>query len=206
MLVSTSILSIEKELPTKVISLNETDTDYIHLDVMDGKFVTHKTVDYTIYKNFLKKPLDIHLMVDDVPTYIDYYASLKPEFITFHIEVNTNIKKLIDMIHKKGIKVGISLNPETPVSFLVPYLKEIDLVLIMSVKPGKGGQTFLESATSKIQFLNKMRQAGSYSYMIEVDGGINDVTKHQCAGADMLVAGSFITNYDNYQRQINKLR
>ena len=145
-------------------------------------------------------------MVDDVPTYIDYYASLKPEFITFHIEVNTNIKKLIDMIHKKGIKVGISLNPETPVSFLVPYLKEIDLVLIMSVKPGKGGQTFLESATSKIQFLNKMRQAGSYSYMIEVDGGINDVTKHQCAGADMLVAGSFITNYDNYQRQINKLR
>ena len=206
MLVSTSILSIEKERPTKVIPLNETDTDYIHLDVMDGKFVTHKTVDYTIYKNFLKKPLDIHLMVDDVPTYIDYYASLKPEFITFHIEVNTNIKKLIDMIHKKGIKVGISLNPETPVSFLVPYLKEIDLVLIMSVKPGKGGQTFLESATSKIQFLNKMRQAGSYSYMIEVDGGINDVTKHQCAGADMLVAGSFITNYDNYQRQINKLR
>ena len=124
----------------------------------------------------------------------------------YNIEVNKNIKKLIDMIHKKGIKVGISLNPETPVSFLVPYLKEIDLVLIMSVKPGKGGQTFLESATSKIQFLNKMRQAGSYSYMIEVDGGINDVTKHQCAGADMLVAGSFITNYDNYQRQINKLR
>ena len=110
------------------------------------------------------------------------------------------------MIHEKNIKVGISLKPDTPVSFLIPYLNEIDLVLIMSVEPGTGGQTFLENASDKIQFLDRIRKEKQYHYMIEVDGGINDKTKEYCLGADILVSGSFITNHDDYQHQIDMLR
>ena len=206
MKIATSILSIQDHIHDCLEKINHTDTDYIHLDVMDGKFVSHKTDDYIPLKNYLLKPLDIHLMVEDVPAYLEHYVALKPEYITFHVEVNTKIEKLIHMIHEKNIKVGISLKPDTPVSFLIPYLNEIDLVLVMSVEPGAGGQTFLESASDKIQFLDRIRKEKQYHYMIEVDGGINEKTKEQCIGADILVSGSFITNYSDYQHQIDKLR
>ena len=206
MKVSTSILSIQDDVVSNLKKLNETDTDYIHLDVMDGKFVPRKTEDYTALKSYLFKPLDIHLMVEDVPSYLEHYACLKPDYITFHVEVNTKIEKLIHMIREKNIKVGISLNPDTPVSFLIPYLDEIDLVLVMSVEPGAGGQRFMESACDKIRFLDRLRKERNYSYVIEVDGGINHETKKQCEGADILVAGSFITNCDDYQKQIDMLR
>ena len=110
------------------------------------------------------------------------------------------------MIHEKNIKVGISLKPDTPVSFLIPYLDEVDLVLVMSVEPGAGGQTFLDSASEKIRFLDRIRKERNYHYVIEVDGGINETTKQQCIGADILVSGSFITNHDDYQHQIDMLR
>lgn len=206
MKISTSILSVQDHINDCLEKLNHTDTDYIHLDVMDGKFVSHKTNDYMPLKNQLLKPLDIHLMVEDVPAYFEHYIALKPDYITFHVEVSTKIEKLIHMIHEKNIKVGISLKPNTPVSFLIPYLDEVDLVLVMSVEPGAGGQTFLESASDKIRFLDRMRKERNYHYVIEVDGGINEKTKKQCIGADILVSGSFITNHDDYQHQIDMLR
>lgn len=206
MKIATSILSVPDHLNECLEKLNQTDTDYIHLDVMDGKFVSHKTNDYVPLKNQFLKPLDIHFMVEDVPTYFEHYMALKPEYMTFHVEVSTKIEKLIHMIHEKNIKVGISLKPDTPVSFLIPYLDEVDLVLVMSVEPGAGGQTFLDSASEKIRFLDRIRKERDYHYVIEVDGGINETTKQQCIGADILVSGSFITNHDDYQHQIDMLR
>lgn len=206
MLVSTSILSLKDDKALKLEQLNATDTDYIHLDVMDGIFVENKTEDYVPLKTHLKKPLDIHFMVEDVPDYLEHYRHLQPEYITFHVEVKNNIDKLIDMIHMCGIKAGISLKPDTPVAFLLPYLDKVDMVLVMSVEPGRGGQTFLESAIDKIHFLDDIRKEKDYHYLIEVDGGINEATKQLCEHADILVAGSFIVNHDKYQEQINKLR
>ncbi|MBS7020538.1 MAG: ribulose-phosphate 3-epimerase [Firmicutes bacterium] len=206
MLVSTSILSIKEDMELKLEQLNATDTDYIHLDVMDGIFVENKTEDYMPLKTRLKKPLDIHFMVEDVPRYIEHYHSLEPVYMTFHVEVKNNVEKLIDMIHQYGIKVGISLKPDTPVAFLLPYLDKIDMVLVMSVEPGRGGQEFLESANDKIHFLDDIRKEKNYQYLIEVDGGINEETKHLCTHADILVAGSFIVNHDKFQEQIDKLR
>lgn len=206
MVVSTSILSIRENIEQKLEQLNQTDTDYIHLDVMDGKFVKNQTRDYVPLKNHIKKPIDLHLMVEDVPTYFEHYQQMHPEIVTFHVEVNTNVEKLIHRIKEKKMKVGISLKPSTPVTFLFPYLEEIDLILVMSVGPGAGGQMFLPSIVSKIELLKRIREERGYHYLIEVDGGINAETKKFCKEADILVSGSFITNQEDYQKQIDQLR
>lgn len=203
-MIAISILDVnDKE---KVKNISETNTDYIHLDVMDGKFVQNKTLPYEedIKRlEFCNKRLDVHLMVKDIKTYIDEYKILNPEFITFHVEATGDITNTIKYI-KNICKVGISIKPDTSVDIIKPYLKDVDLVLVMSVEPGMGGQKFMDSSAQKISELRKLKQENGYNYLIEVDGGINDKTIH-IANADISVVGSFVTKSDNYQEQIKKL-
>lgn len=211
MKISASFLSIKNDLKTNIKILDQTNIDYLHLDIMDGKFVSNKTWRFTEIKNLLKNTnnlKDIHLMVDDVKKYIRKYKKLKPEYITFHLEATKTPLKVINILKKNNIKVGISIKPDTNVEELRPYLSLVDLVLVMSVEPGKGGQEFLTSSIDKINYLDNMRLKNNYKYVIEVDGGINDNNYHllKSSNVDIVVVGSFITNSKNYQEQIAKLK
>lgn len=206
MMLSTSILSIKDNLKENVLKLNNTDTTYIHLDIMDGIFVTNKTWNYKDLKDVLNgvnKPLDIHLMVNDVIKYIDDYSNLNPEYITIHLEAVNNVKEIIDYIHSKNIKAGLSIKPNTNTEELIPYLNDIEMVLLMSVEPGMGGQVFIDNTYKRLNELNKLKK--EYNFLIEIDGGINESNINNLDGVDMAVVGSYITSSDNYQEQINKL-
>lgn len=206
MKVATSVLTVTEDIKSAVERLNQTTTDFLHLDVMDGKFVENNTIsqmDMVLGEN--KKPLDIHLMVDDIFPFIEKYRNDKPEYITFHIEVNQDITSMIRLIKGYGIHVGIALNPDTPLSKIFPYLSMIDLVLVMSVKAGYGGQTFDERTPERIEELIAIRNKQQYSYQIEVDGGINQNTISKVEKADIVVSGSYIMTGD-YQKQIDQLK
>ena len=153
MLISTSFLT-SKNIPKDLTLLNETDTDYIHVDVMDGKFVKAKSLPFKemrhIYK-YTSKRLDIHLMVEKPEKFIKDYAKLNAEYITFNIEVDTDIESCLKLVKSFGIKCGLAISPDTEVKQLVPYLPLIDLILILGVYPGKGGQEFMEETKSKLK-------------------------------------------------------
>ncbi|MDD2377260.1 MAG: ribulose-phosphate 3-epimerase [Bacilli bacterium] len=210
MKISASFLSIKDNLKENILVLDQSNIDYLHLDIMDGKFVSNKTWDIETIKELLtgtNRPKDVHLMVSDVKTYIDDFSTLNPDYITIHFEAVDDIEETINYIKSKHIKVGLSIKPNTDIVSIIPYLSLIDLVLIMSVEPGKGGQDFIESASSKINILKELRDENNYyHYVIEVDGGINDETINLCRNADIIVVGSYITNSDNYNEQINKLK
>jgi ribulose-phosphate 3-epimerase len=203
-MISTSILGIKDNIEYNLKQIDNTTTDYIHLDIMDSIFVENKN-EFDLNYKFNKK-IDIHLMVKDVVSYINKYKKLSPEFITFHLEATDNIIEMINLIKENNIKVGISIKPNTDINKLFPYLGLIDLVLVMSVEPGRGGQKFIESSTNKINELKKIREENNYHYLIEVDGGINNETIKYVENADIKVVGSYITNSDDYQKQINTLR
>lgn len=207
MKISTSILSIKDNFKENVIKLFNTNTDYLHLDIMDGVFVEQKTwdsKDLEFIKD-LNKPLDVHLMVSDIYKYIDEFASYNPEYITIHYEATNDLYLAIDYIKSYGIKVGVSIKPDTDISVLKPFFNLVDLILIMSVEPGKGGQSFIDKTKKKINSLNFIKERGKYRFKIEVDGGIND-TNIKDIKADIVVVGSYITSTNNYQEQIDKLR
>lgn len=204
-MIALSILNVNDN--KKILSINDTNVEYVHLDIMDGIFVPNKTLPFEEDVNRLEglnKDLDIHLMVCDVKKYVDKYSTLNPEYITFHLEIEEDILLIIDYIRSKNCKVGISIKPNTDVLKLEKYLPYIDLVLVMSVEPGKGGQEFIMNATTKIEKLKQLREENGYDYVIEVDGGINDKTIN-LANAEISVVGSFITNSEDYQKQIEKL-
>ncbi len=206
MKISASFLKIQndKEKIRKLDLLS----DYIHFDIMDGNFVSASTVSYEVMKentSAILKPKDIHLMVEDIYSYVDTYKELSPEFITFHYEAADDVQSVIDYIKSLGIKPGISINPDTEVTVLNPYLDKIDLVLVMSVFPGKGGQEFID-ISDKLDYLNHYREINDLSYMIEVDGGINDRTIEKVKKADMAVVGSYITDSNDYGSQFERLR
>lgn len=209
-MISASFLGIKDSLKENLLKLDHTSIGYLHFDIMDGKFVPNKTWHVSellpVISN-LKKPFDVHFMVDDVASYIEEFDLINPEYMTFHIEATDHPREIIARIKHTGSKVGISIKPNTSIEKILPYLEELDLILIMSVEPGKGGQSFMESSLDKIAELNRLREQNHYSYLIEVDGGINPDTKRQCeeVGADILVVGSFITNYEDYQKQIDRL-
>ncbi len=201
MKISASFLKIQDK-QDKILQLDEY-TDYMHYDVMDGNFTERKTPSLTGFN--IVKPKDVHLMVTEIKEYVDLYSLIKPLFITFHVEATDDVMGTIEYIKSKGIKVGLALNPETSISMILPYLEYIDVVLIMSVKPGAGGQTFID-ITDKLNELDLYRKDNNLNYLIEVDGGINDRTARLLEKADILVSGSYITDSDNYLDKINSLR
>ena len=205
MKISASYLSIKENLEENIKKLSNTNVDYIHVDIMDGKFVSNTNItDIKLLE--LNKPLDIHLMVKDVYKFIDMYKNLKPEYITFHLEIEENLFEIIDYIKSNGIKVGLSIKPNTDIGLLTPYLHLLDLILVMSVEPGKGGQEFIIDSKEKIDALKVVKKVNNYNYQIEVDGGINNNTIKYCENADIVVVGSYITNSEDYQKMVNTLK
>ena len=208
MLISTSFLS-SKNLIHDLVELDKTDTDYIHVDIMDGKFVKKKTMPFKEMRNIYKytnKRLDVHLMVKSPKKYIEDYASLNTEYISFHIESDENIEKNLQLIKEYGIKSGLAISPDTEIKELVPYLPLLDLVLVMSVEPGAGGQDFIVKTKDKIKELKILLSEYNSDVKISVDGGINDRTKKYCTDCDILVSGSYIINGDDLQEKIDSLR
>ena len=211
MKISTSILNTKDRLDC-VRKLNNTRTTYIHVDVMDGKFVQNielNTKEQISSLNYLSNhKLDIHLMVENPIKYIEKLSNMNIEYITFHIEVEKNIKKVISKIKDLGYKVGLSIKPNTNINKLIPYINDIDLILVMSVEPGKGGQKFLPNTPERIEKIKELidnNRKDITTIKIEVDGGINNQTIKLLNNVDIAVVGSYITKSDNYCNQINNL-
>lgn len=195
MILSCSYLS-SKDKENTIKELNKTVIDYIHVDVMDGEFVSNETLDFNRLRNYFydnKKNLDVHLMVKNVKLYVELYSLLNPKYITFHIE-NGNTLELINYVKNKNIRVGLAVNPDTDVDMIKPFLDKVDLILVMSVVPGRGGQSFIELSLDKIRKIRRLNK----DIVISVDGGINNtnIKKIKEAGASMSVIGSYITNND----------
>lgn len=208
MKVSASFLS-SSNVPMDLRRLNETDVDYIHVDVMDGKFVPNKTMPFSEMKNiykFTNKRLDVHLMVEDPKKYIPLYAELNTEYITFHVELMDQVEENLELIKSYGIKCGLAIKPGTPVKSIVPYLPLLDLVLVMSVEPGKGGQEFIPGTKDKLLELRALLDSYDSNIVVNVDGGINQDTKKFCELSDILTAGSYIIRGESFQEQIDGLR
>ena len=197
MKVSVSVLSNEIKPQDIVKKLDLSKPDYIHIDIMDGKFVSNKTWTRSEVKKFTSYstlPLEVHLMVNNPSKYIEDYALMNTSIIIFHYEAVKDINEMINKVKLYGLKVGIAINPETNINVLIPYLNMIDEVLIMSVHPGKSGQSFIEESLEKISVLKNIILEGNYKTIISVDGGINNETGLLCkdAGADELVSASYI--------------
>lgn len=204
--VSTSILSSNDRIES-IKKLNNTTTDYIHIDAMDNIFVPNYQLpveETNELAKYSKKKFDIHLMVKDP---IKYINNLKCKNIinniTFHIEINSNTNDIINLIKKEGYGVGIAIKPNTDMDILDKYLDKIDVVLIMSVEPGFGGQKFINETISRIKYLRNKKS----DILIEVDGGIDDkISDYIRPICDIMVSGSYIINNDNYQKAINNLK
>ena len=208
MKIAVSYLSSKKSKKETIQLIEDTTADYIHVDLMDGGFVSKKNFTTKEVEELLEnhtKPLDIHLMVFDPIIYVSSLARLNPEFITFHLEATKDIVKTIEAIKMQGIKAGITIRPDTDLYELMPYLSLVDLVLIMSVNPGEGGQEFMMSAVDRLQALREIRKDNDLSFLIEIDGGINKDTIKLVQDVDIAVSGSFICNSSNYQERIAEL-
>jgi len=208
-LISASFLSCKKIIPA-IKKLNLTDVNYIHVDFIDGKFVVGKKIPFRKLKKISKvssKRLDVHLMTNKLKKYIKKFALLNCEYITFHIEVEKNIEKYIDLIHSYGIKCGLAINPNTDIEKLKPYLSMVDMILVMSVEPGYGGQAFIPKTVDKLKELKKYLVDNELNMVISIDGGINEETvKGVKEHVNMIVSGSYITNSKNFQEKIDSLR
>ena len=211
--VAPSVLSANfAELKKDLDSITEYGADWIHYDVMDGHFVPNISFGYSILKDVSKVTdlyLDVHLMISDPMKYAIEFIKSNASLITFHIEALNNeqeVRELIDFIHSHHVDVGISIKPQTQVETIKQYLDDIELVLVMSVEPGFGGQSFMPSALDKIKELNELKQGRHF--IIEVDGGINEQTGNLCkdAGADVLVAGSYVFNAVDRKKAIDSLK
>lgn len=209
MILSASILSKEEKGINILKRFNNTSIDYIHLDVMDGKFVNNKAFTISEIKklnDISLKPFDVHLMVKNPEKYIKDLAMLNVLTITFHYEAVKDVNYLVNYIKSFGIKVGIAINPKTNIKALIPYLDIIDQVIIMSVEPGMSGQAFIESTYEKIRELKDIID-NSFKTLIEVDGGINDTNAALLKeyGANILVSASFIQEDLNNIKYLKEL-
>lgn len=211
MKIAISFLSSRYDFTKTIELINKTSADYIHVDVMDGLFVNNTT---PFNKNMLdilkssKKKKDIHLMTLHVKQFVDVFSYLKPEYITYQFEALTNHNEMINYIKEKGCKVGISINPLTNIEDLDPYLNKIDLVLVMSVIPGYGGQKFLKETPERIKELKKRKKEQNAKFKISVDGGMNEETI-QClkkSKPNMIVTGSYVCKSTNFEEKIESLR
>ena len=215
--VSTSILSVQKGEESKTFfALEASKTDYFHIDVMDGKFVEkdtyQKMLEYSAYiRRISNAPLDVHLMVENIKKAVDDFSSVEPNIITFHLEACKNEEEVLEAINyikQNNCKVGISVKPNTNVEEVYKYLPYIHMCLVMTVEPGKGGQTYLSEMTEKVRTLKNYIDEKHLEIDIEVDGGINLKTAPEVkkAGANILVAGTAILNAVDYKVIIDELK
>lgn len=205
-----SILSADfSRLGEQVQEIEAAGADLIHIDVMDGHFVPNISFGATVMKSLLNKtniPFDVHLMIENPNLYIEDFATDNTEFITIHAEASPHLHRLIQQIKSLGIKAGVSLNPSTPLSILDYIIEDLDLVLIMSVNPGFGGQAFIPSALQKVAELRKMKDLRNPNLKIEIDGGINldNVKSVIDAGVEIVVAGSSIFTAQDIDKRVKE--
>lgn len=215
--ISTSILSVKKEDALGTFyNLEVAKTDYFHIDVMDGRFVEQDTTEFmheycSHIKQISNLPLDVHLMVEDVKSYIDSFIPYEPNIITFHLEAckdKEEVLSQIKYIKENGMKVGISIKPNTKVEEILEYLPLVHLVLIMTVEPGYGGQKLIPETVDKVKALKAYISEKNIDIDIEVDGGINLENKEilKASGANIIVAGSAIINSKDYKEVIEKIK
>ncbi|MFA6788804.1 MAG: ribulose-phosphate 3-epimerase [Arcobacteraceae bacterium] len=212
MLVAPSILSADfGRLNEEIIAICDGGCDLIHVDVMDGHFVPNMTIGPVVVSSVAKiatKPLDVHLMVENNSFFIDLFAPLKPEYISFHIESENHPHRVIQKIRSFGIKPAIVLNPHSTPESIEYLLEDLDMVLLMSVNPGFGGQKFITSVIEKTMALKKLINKRNPNCLIQVDGGVNDKNIHELknAGVDIVVAGSYVYGAKDYAQAIKSLQ
>lgn len=212
MKVSPSLLSADfANLMPDLEMINRSRADYLHLDVMDGVFVPNISFGFPVMKAVAKhctKPLDVHLMIVEPDKWISQVRDLGAEIMNVHQEVCPHLHSVVQRIHGAGMKAGVTINPATPVSTLVDIVEDVDLILIMSVNPGFGGQPFIEHSVRKVEELRRLIDSTNSKAVIEVDGGVNAVTGVALAkaGADILVAGSYVFGAADPEERIDTLK
>jgi ribulose-phosphate 3-epimerase len=211
-LIAPSILSADfANLADDVEMINESSADWFHVDVMDGNFVPNISFGFPVIaavNHYAKKPLDVHLMIVDPDRYLEDFKKVGAKILTVHYEACTHLHRTISKIKELGMKAGVAINPHTPVSVLEDIITDVDLVLIMSVNPGFGGQKFIENTYNKIKALRELCTKHDAEVLIEVDGGVN---KHNAlallkAGADVLVAGNAVFSAEDPKQEIVELK
>lgn len=212
MLVSPSLLAANfADLHSDLDMINSSEADYLHIDVMDGVFVPNISFGFPVIeavKKICKKPLDVHLMIIDPQKWVNQIRDTGAEIMNVHLEACLHLDRTVHLINEAGMKAGVTLNPATPVSLLVDIIKEIELVLIMSVNPGFGAQRFISNTVKKVKELRELIKNSGSKALIEVDGGVNHETGKILAdaGADILVAGSYIFNSPDPKEKISLLK
>ncbi|ECV9712647.1 ribulose-phosphate 3-epimerase [Campylobacter upsaliensis] len=206
-LLSANFLKLEEEIK----AVSEAGADLLHIDVMDGHFVPNLTFGPCVLEkisSISSVPLDVHLMVKDVPKFVELFLPLKPKFLSFHIEAEAHPIRLCEYLKTQGIHPAITLNPHTPISSLEHLIEFVDMVLLMSVNPGFGGQKFLPLVYDKIRELRALIEKKQAKVFIEVDGGVNGLNAADLeeAGADILVAGNYIFSSNEYKNAIKSLK
>lgn len=210
--IAPSFLSADfTNLKDEIEMINQSEADWFHLDVMDGVFVPNISFGFPVIKHIKrlsKKPLDVHLMIVDPDRYINQFRDAGADILTVHFEACNHLHRTVDAIQKAGMKAGVAINPHTPVSFLKEIMLTTDMILVMSVNPGFGGQKFIPNSIKKVERLDEYRMIEKLNFMIEVDGGVDNSNAEQLikAGTDVLVAGSYVFNSSSPHETIKSLK
>lgn len=211
-LIAPSVLSADfLNLSSEINMINESEADWFHLDVMDGRFVPNISFGIPVIAAInreAKKPLDVHLMIVEPEKYITAFAKAGADHLTVHLEACTHLHRCIQMIHTEGMKAGVAINPHTPIALLEDIVKDVDIICMMSVNPGFGGQKFINHTLHKINQLRKLIDASGSRALIEIDGGVteNNAKEIVAAGADVLVAGNTVFSSANPTSAIQNLK
>ncbi len=210
--IAPSILSADfSKLGKEILAVEEAGADLIHIDVMDGHFVPNITIGPVVVASLRKVtnlPFDVHLMIENPERFIEAFAAAGSDMITVHVEATDHLHRTITLIKEQGIKAGVSLNPATPLTQIEQIIEDVDLLLVMTVNPGFGGQNFIETMLPKIQKAREMINAVSSDVLLEVDGGttLNNIKSIADAGADIIVAGASVFKSEDYHQTIRKMK